>query len=326
MLLNPNYGILQYFAPLLLLFPKKLSFYKKTFSVILIIGIISILLDALFINDLLSSDHSTNNRPQGVVENLADLSYPVSFLLLTHIYHSKKINVFAFAVLILSLLFAIIRARRGLIFIFSSTLLLSYLVVMFSSSKKIPILFISILISLIATLFITTAYKQFSSGIFTFINERGTDDTRTGVELYFYDDFKGSDWIFGRGLSGEYFCPDADQTATTNFRDVIETGYLQIILKGGIISLGLLILISVPAIFLGLFYSRNLLSKVAALWIILRIIYSYPTMVNVFSLNYLLMWISIGICYSKEIRQIPEIILKDNLKKTSFFKRSFPFF
>jgi hypothetical protein len=136
------------------------------------------------------------------------------------------------------------------------------------------------------------------------IAERGDENTRKGVELYFYNDMGTDDWIVGRGINGEYYCPDVTEDQSSNYRDLIETGYLQIILKGGLIRLILFLLISIPAVFLGLFSSKNLLSKASAIWIIIALISLYPSTVESFSLQYLLVWISIGICYSKEIRNL----------------------
>ena len=141
--------------------------------------------------------------------------------------------------------------------------------------------------------------------------ERGKEDTRGGVEEYFYSDMKTQDWIIGRGIDGKYYCPDVRQEVITNYRGVIETGYLQTILKGGLISLGLFLLIAIPAIFKGLFHSKNLLSRGAAIWILYVLICSYPAVINTFTLRYLLVWIAIGICYSPKIRNEPDKDIRD---------------
>src|SRR5690606_38435429 len=83
-----------------------------------------------------------------------------------------------------------------------------------------------------------------------------------------------------------------------------------IILKGGIVSLGLLLLILIPAIMKGLFDSRNSLAKAAAFWILLWIIYLYPTAVTTFTLHYILVWVSVAICYTKNIRAMDDNELK----------------
>src|SRR5689334_17040891 len=58
MLFDADFGLLLYFVPLALLFPKKLSFYKRIFSIIVILDIFYILYDIIFIKDLLNSDYS----------------------------------------------------------------------------------------------------------------------------------------------------------------------------------------------------------------------------------------------------------------------------
>ncbi len=147
------------------------------------------------------------------------------------------------------------------------------------------------------------------------ITDRITEDTRTPVEKCFYDDMKTKDWIIGKGMMGTYYCPGVDDTSSetvyTDYRSMIETDYLNIILKGGIISLGLLLLITIPAVVKGLFYSKNILSKAAALWILLWLIDLYPATVTTFTLNHLLVWISVGICYSKTIRNMEETAIQE---------------
>ncbi len=254
-------------------------------------------------------------RSQGLVEKAFDLGISSGFLLLTLSYHSNKKKLFAIIIILLTLFFAIVRARRGLILMTSTALIISIILYFITTRKKIIFTYVSILlISISAIAASYYMYKIKDSQIFGFILERGKEDSRTGVELFFYDDMKTNDWILGRGINGEYFCPEIQDDLITNYRPVIETGYLQIILKGGLISLFLFLLIAVPAVFKGLFNSKNTLSKAAALWILFAIISLYPATVVTFSLRYLLVWISIGICYSKTLRNIPEKYLQEYFK------------
>jgi len=142
--------------------------------------------------------------------------------------------------------------------------------------------------------------------ILGFFAERGDDDTRTGIEWYFYNDMQTKDWTVGKGILGDYYCPDISESQQTNFRDDIETGYLQIILKGGIVSLLLFLLISIPAIIKGIFFSRNTLAKASGVWILLFISTLYPRDETKFTLNYILVWMSIGLCYNKNLRNLQE--------------------
>ena len=308
-LLDPTYGGMLYFVPLILLFPKRGIFYKRIFDLIVLFGIIYILYDILFIKNLLTSQHESQTS-LGIVEISSDLSFACAFILLTLAYHSNKRILLSATVMLLTLLFAVIRARRGLILMTSAILLFSYLFYLFNSQRRLLILYLSILTVLICITYATHIYKPAENRIFSYMIERGGEDSRTGVELYFYADMNLKDWIFGRGINGEYFCPDIEQDQVTNYRDVIETGYLQIILKGGIISLGLLLLMAIPAIIKGLFFSRNIFSKAAAIWIFWVLISMYPAVVNSFTLRYLLFWIAIGICYSKNIRNMSDNSVK----------------
>src|SRR5690606_6775768 len=105
-------------------------------------------------------------------------------------------------------------------------------------------------------------------------------------------------------------CPNIDLNDTSGYRVMIETDYLNIILKGGVIYLGLIFLVSIPAAFLALFRSQNLLSKAAGIWIVLWILSLYP--LNVFNpdFNHLLFWICISIGYSQNIRQMSNETIK----------------
>lgn len=301
---NPFGGML-YFTPLILLFPKDFVFLKKMFQLICIFGFFFILYDIIFIKNLLNSD-SSSKRSMEIVETLSTLSFSSGFILLTFFYHSKKRQLFAAVVVLLALLFAIIRARRGLILMYSEIILFSYLLYVMQSRKKLLVVYISIFATLIGAFYFSRVYKPLNNRIYGFLLSRGEEDSRTGVELYFYDDMKPKDWVVGRGIKGEYFCPDIEEDQVTNYRETIETGYLQTILNGGLISLGLFLLIAFPAIIKGIFFSENMLSKAAGIWILMSIINSYPATVNAFTLGYLLVWISIGICYSDKIRRMSE--------------------
>ena len=138
--------------------------------------------------------------------------------------------------------------------------------------------------------------------------DRITQDTRSEVEEYFYQDMKPVDWIMGKGINGQYYCSGVElgQGRISIFRRGIETDYLTIILKGGIISLGLILLLAIPAMIKGFFSSRNLLVKAASTWILLYLLCLYPAPVTTFTLNYLIVWISIGLCYSREIRSLTD--------------------
>jgi hypothetical protein len=243
----------------------------------------------------------------------SELSLACGFLLLTYIYHSKPQKIFIWSIVILSILFAIIRARRSLMFILICPVLITYLIYITKNKLKLPVVILSIFLCGLLMIYGIKFFNE--SSLFSSVKKRGLEDTRSNVEDCYYSDMKTIDWIIGKGMNGRYYCPDIDANGTTDYRYVIETGYLNIILKGGLIDVVLLLLIMIPAIFMGLFYSNNLLSKAAAIWILLWLIDLFPTMIATFTLNYLLVWISVAICYNKRIRNVPEKIMKPFLLK-----------
>lgn len=309
MLLSANYGILLYFVPLIVLFPNNSNFYKKIFNVIVVFAFLFFISDVLYIRELLERSRETRD----VIERLSwYLALPSGFILLTYKYHSSIKKIFASLTITVALLFSIYQARRGLSFILISTLTFSFFSYLFSTRQKILVIYLSALLISLGLLYANSIYNISNNKLLNFIAQRGEEDTRTGVELYFYNDMQTKDWIIGRGMNGEYFCPGID--LDTDYRSLIETGYLQIILKGGLIRLILYLLIMVPAIILGLFRSKNLLSKASACWILITLISLYPATVESFDLQYIIVWVSVGICYSKKIRNYSDEYIH------SFFK------
>ncbi len=312
MLFNPRVGALGYLVPMVLLFPRKLSYYRKIFQVIFLLGIFFLIFSLLSIKDLLVPYN--NILSQGIIERFSQqLSLPAGLLIFTFIYHSKSRNLFSLFVLILTFLLAVLRARRGLILISFSILFFSFLIYQYANKARVINIVLSVFLVLMVAYATVKVYERNRKDTFGLITERISQNTRTEVEQYFVKDFKTKDWIIGRGMNGLYFCPGVNDGETISvYRRVIETGYLQIILNGGLISLGLLLLILIPAIFKSLFHSKNLLSKAAGVWLILFLIYTYPGAPSIFTLNYILVWISVGISYSSEIRSLND---REVLKK-----------
>lgn len=322
MLFDVTFGVLPYLASVVVLLPRNIGAYKKIFTVLLFFGAAYLIGVVIFYNTLHDYDR-LNLAAQGLVENLSTLlALPVGYMIINYPYNVAgkkdllgigKKNLSIVFLFIVTLFFAIFRARRGLIFMCLTTFLSVAMVAVMSTKKKMLIIILSVVIAGAATLFIANMQEHH---IFGYLMERGEEDTRTGVEVWMFADMSPTDWIIGKGIKGKYYCPiveNVNDAEGGGYRDNIETGYLEIILKGGILNLALLLLTFIPAVYKGLFKSKNVLSKASALWILLWIIYLYPSGGVVFTMNYLLVWISVGICYSDKIRNLPESTIKNYL-------------
>src|SRR6185295_2008194 len=85
---TPWSGLLPYFTPVILLFPKNVFYLKKLFVVAAILGLLFLVLSLVYRGQLLYVGEDVNS--QALIENFAKtLSIPCGFLLLTYIYQPK---------------------------------------------------------------------------------------------------------------------------------------------------------------------------------------------------------------------------------------------
>lgn len=303
-------GVFLYLAPFIVFLPFHFSNLKFLKSIIITLSVSYLVLSLIYINEIINP---LNVNGQIILEFLSwNLALPSGFLILLYKYVNKKTFFFAGIILLTIVVLAIIRARRGLLFAALLPLIFSYFLYLFESNKKIGIVFFSIITLGFLIYYLNHTIDNDKTGVFNLLSERLVQDTRSGVVQYFYNGMSDIDWIIGKGMSGKYFCPIV--ITEDGYRSVIETGYLQIILKGGIIQLVLYILMTIPAIYLGFFKSNNHISKVAAIWILIWVMNSYPAVVTFFNLYYILYLLSLVICYSPTLRKLPDELIIQKLK------------
>jgi len=316
LIFDPFRGMFLYFVPLLLLFPKTHLFYKATFRALFCAAALFLVFMAYSSTNLLDLKYELGRDTLEFYVKL--LGLPAGFLLLSYTYQNKKRKLIAFLTLVLVVLAATYRARRGLMFMSGTVFIFTSFLYILKNKQQFVTIFFGLVLMV---LFSGYAYTLFGSGdsvLLNYAKERFDDDTRTEVEDYFYADMQLRDWVIGRGMSGLVAAPPRIEPSEEHpgYRDGVETDYLTIMLKGGAISLVLLLLIAIPAIIKGLFFSKNLFSKAAGFWILLWLVSLYPSTVTSFSLNYMLVWISIGICFSDTIRLSSEDMITNYLCNT----------
>jgi hypothetical protein len=244
------------------------------------------------------------------------------FLLLTSFYQPRKRVVVASIVMVLALLLITVMARRSIMLTCVCFLSFSFLLIPVINKNTSLIKKTVFIFSFVFVIFI--GYNTFvsnQSGIFRKITKRATADTRETVFFFYFMDLSEKDFLWGKGLNGTYFCPGVDRAwndgedfkyRDLDYRVYIECGYLQLLLNGGIIYLSIYLLILIPAIIKGLFFSRNLFLKSCAILILMHLIDMAPFGLPTFSLRGFLVWFCVAICYSKEMR------LKDEDEMQSF--------
>jgi len=315
LLFNVDYSVFLYLVPLVIFFPRNIAFYKNVFKFIFLFGIAFLIFSIVYSNVILDPTRADNSQGQYAIECFfLYLCYPTAFVLLTYIYHTQPKKLFAFGIFLLCTYFLIFRARRGSLFVCLTTMTGVLMMYLIHTKRTVMIIFLSIFLVLFCTLFLSNIKPP---AFMDFLLSRADTDTRTGVELCMKADMTWQDWIIGKGIHGKYICPLGvdEETALTGQRSIIETGYLQIILGSGLLGIGLVAFMIIPAIYKGLFKSSNLLCKAAGIFMLLWVIYQYPRIVTSFSLYYIMVWICVGMCYSPTIRNMSDSVIKMQLQK-----------
>lgn len=141
-------------------------------------------------------------------------------------------------------------------------------------------------------------------------------DTRTFLYEELFDDLDRSEMLIGRGALGKYFSPwfyNWSQVGGDHYyRSVVESGYLQMILKGGYVLFFLHLGILIPSAFLGIFGGKNIYVRSAGYTIISYLILWPFSYYSVYSAEYLLLWMAVGATLSPKIRNLKDCDFKGN--------------
>ena len=130
-------------------------------------------------------------------------------------------------------------------------------------------------------------------------NKEAFDASRSTVfEAFFLDFNSTSDWIIGRGIEGTVL----RAASTGDIGELIENGFLVVILKGGLLYLIPFLIILLRASYLGFYKSNNDLVKALAYLILIYIIIMFFFNIPSFTTKYIFLWISVSVCFTPEIR------------------------
>lgn len=234
-------------------------------------------------------------------------------LMMTWPYHAPKKRVVIVLVFILAIIGMMISARRNKVVYYGGGLTLALVINILSNdhytfSRRITLVVLSFLLG-IGLIFASDYFGEFFNKMST-----GMDSRQGVIDRFVYDfDSQPSDWVFGRGLYGQFDGGFVNTDEELELRDVIENGYLYLILKGGGIWLVLLTLIALNAIYKGLFKSKNLLCKGFAMILILYYVDMVGFGIPQTTLKYIMIFISIAGCNTEWLRDCSNKYLSDKI-------------
>lgn len=135
-------------------------------------------------------------------------------------------------------------------------------------------------------------------------------DGRFNVQNFLLNDLNENPlrWIFGKGINGSYYCPGFTESG---YRNIIETGFLQIVLRIGL--LGLLSYLIVVIYTVKNSINGNVFIRSASYYIIIYSIQTVYAGVPAFDLGWVLFWILISICNNRKFRDLTDNEIKQIL-------------
>lgn len=148
------------------------------------------------------------------------------------------------------------------------------------------------------------AYETAIENMFPMLFSRLYDDTRTWLENEFYKSFRNDtvSWIIGRGSLGTF------QSSEYGNRSLVETGYLDMILHGGILLLIFYVYVLFMGFIRGFFMSRNKLINGMALFLLANIFLLYPGGHMALDFQAICIWLSVACCCCRSTRNGVKLI------------------
>ncbi len=308
----PTY-LLCYLMPLSVLIPVKYFNFRLLLSYSVLFGILMLVSAFVFRQQIIQSSML---QAVGIMDN--DLISPerlafyssFAFIPLFYKYIPSKKWLYNMFFLFVMLLLYILGGRRGASLMTSLLLFVSAYFYTSSQSRKARIIYRFIMI----IVFMVLGYILLNSFVSDLLLERGLQDTRSGVEEGMLSQMTTFDKIFGMGLNGRYYYPLSDIDELEGWRYGIETGFYNLVLKGGyLLALTHILLLAIPS-FKGLFKSRNLFCKAGGYFIFHHLLNLIPFGILSFNLYFFFIWMMVACCMNKQVLNMTD----EEIKKQFF--------
>lgn len=300
-LLDSTY-ILPYLMPIVLFVPYRYYSFAKIVRLSKWMALLTLLAFFVFFPQIVISAKFSMMQvevPSGLVQATDIVIYGnFCFIALCWAYIPKNIWKFNLLGLLVCLLALMIAARRG--DSLSYFIVLVYLVSQYFRHHGVFVKLFILLMVLLGVYFIL------SSDLFSFIFQRGMEDTRSFVEETMLSQMSDYEMFFGKGLNGRYYCPLHEEEYLDGWRYGIETGFYNIVLKGGyIMACMYIILLAIPA-YKGFLKSCNQLCKAGGFYIFLSLFELYPFGWLTFDIKFLTLWMMVVLCMNPEVRRMSD--------------------
>jgi len=299
------FGVTSYLLPFVILLGIGTISIPKLFKIIYIFAIIGFTyfilnfknMQVIVDSGVLNATEDSETIGINDLANKYEFWFSISALsFLCSEFISKKQKWVAFSSLVLMLFIVLYFARRSGIVIYLAYFIATYYLYLLKSDGATKFLKILFILLILGTVSLTVF--MYSDTTFSLLFSRMDDDTRSGVDESIIKYLNSENaWIFGKGIEGKY-----TDSAFDGPRYVHETGYLHMILKGGLIYLGLYCFLLLHSAYLGFFKTNNRFTKAFAIYLLFHVLMLIPFGVISFGLEYLFVWIAVASCQFDKYR------------------------
>lgn len=245
------------------------------------------------------------------------LLMPIFYIIVTYPMQSSRNRILTLIISV-TIVVTSLANRAGVLRILISYLIvvIYYIVLKIKISKKlINILMFCILISPFYFLYLGINRKNVFEVVLGTNNAEGgfgpenlKADTRTFLYTDVFQDMNmNKAFIFGKGINAGY----ATDSFETFNRTVVEVGFLQILLKSGIVGFLLYMALIVSAIFKALNRSESQFMKYLGVLLLSYVLMLFIENIIGFNLFNIVVWFVVGMCHSQELRGLNDEEIKD---------------
>lgn len=243
------------------------------------------------------------------------LVMPIFYMIVTFNLQKPKYRIITF-IIALNIVILCFTNRAGVMRIIISYLIvfIFYIIYKLKLNKKlISVIIFCILMAPFYFIYLGTTGKNIFTmvlGDFTgeYSQDNLTADTRTFLYTEVFRDLKiTKSFVIGKGVNGGY----ASYSFETLKRDVVEVGFLQILIKSGIVGLLIYMSLIISAIFKALNKSKNLFMEFLALLLAVYVLMFFIENILAFNLLNIVIWMIVGMCHSAELRGLNDKEIKE---------------
>lgn len=252
------------------------------------------------------------------------LLMPIFYVIVAFPLQSGKYRLLILIISV-SLIFISLTHRAGVLrILISYSIVLIYFVILYIKINKGVLYLIVLCILLMPFYFLYQGIngKSVFQSVFGDSSEQYSQedlkiDTRTFLYSEVLQDLKlNKAFVFGKGIDGGYA---SDSFHTWN-RQVVEVGFLQILLKSGIVGLVVYLGLIFSAVFKAMGSSKSLFFKCLGLLLSGYLLMFFIENVLAFDLLNIVIWLVVGMCHSKELlnlkdKELKFLYMKDRMGK-----------